>query len=294
MSILAKIRRGNAAVPHRIVVAGPEGIGKSTLAAGAPKPLFIAAEDGLTGLEHVKRISPSGLNELYEILDALIVSVEGHETIVIDTVDWMERMIYDGICSRDSKSNIEDYGYGKGYTVAEAELVKILGKLDQIRTSHNVWIILLSHVEIKTFQDPRGDSWDRYQMKGNKRMTGILREWPDACLFATYEVFKTKEKGSQREKAIGGERKLQTQWTPAWDAKNRLGLPEQIPLSWEALIAEIKSNSPDALREKVKALYSTAKIPEDRKAAWTKFTASLSDVPPEKLRGAIEKLTELQ
>lgn len=294
MSILSKIKRGNTAVPPRIIVAGPEGIGKSTLAANAPKPLFIAAEDGLTGLEHVERVCPANLGELFEALDLLVQNVEGHMTIVVDTVDWMERMIYAGICARDGKSNIEDYGFGKGYPIAEQELVRILAKLDEIRMNHKVWVILLSHVEIKTFQDPQGDSWDRYQMKGNKRMTGILREWPDACLFATYEVFKTKAKGENKERAVGGERKLKTQWSPAWDAKNRLGLPEELPLSWDALVGAIKENSPDALRAKVRDLYAKANIPQDRKPAWEKFIAGIDGVNPEKLRGAIKSLTEIQ
>jgi hypothetical protein len=294
MSILSKIKRGDAELPPRILIAGPEGIGKSTIASQSPNPLFICSEDGLTGLEHVARLSPAGLDELNQLLDELSRDAAGYKSLVIDTADWLERMIYEGICKRDSKANIEDYGYGKGYTIAEQELVTILSKLDAIRHNQKLWIIVLSHVQIRTFQDPRGDSWDRYEMKGNKKFTGIFREWPDACLFAVFEVFKTKDKGSQKEKAIGGDRVLHTQWSPAWDAKNRLNLPDSIPLNWDDLAGEIASNSPSTMREKVKALYGTAKLDDAGKARWEKFLAGINTLPPDKLKAAIQKLETIQ
>jgi hypothetical protein len=136
MSILARVKRGDAELPPRILIAGPEGIGKSTIASQAPSPLFICSEDGLTGLEHVARFSPSSLQELNALLDELVTNPGEYKSLVIDTADWLERMIYDGICKRDGKANIEDYGYGKGYTIAEQELVSVLAKLDQIRHAH--------------------------------------------------------------------------------------------------------------------------------------------------------------
>lgn len=294
MSILNKIKRGDGELPPRILIAGPEGIGKSTIASNAPNPLFVASEDGLTGLEHVARFTPADLDELNAMLDAFAAGAGEFKTLVVDTADWLERLIYTSICRRDGKKNIEDYGYGKGYTIASQELVSILGKLDAIRHRGRVGIIILSHVQIRTFNDPRGESWDRYEMKGNKNMTGILREWPDACLFATYDVYKTKGHGAEKGKAIGGERVLHTQWSPAWDAKNRLNLPESIPLSWDDLSRAIEENGPAALRAKVRSLYASAKIPESAKSAWEKSMASIDSTPADRLRIAIEKLSTIQ
>jgi hypothetical protein len=293
-NILSKIKRGDSDLPNRVLLAGPEGIGKSTFASKAPNPLFICSEDGLTGLDHVQRISPADLPELNSLLDSLLVEPSGFKSIVVDTCDWLERFIYAGICKRDEKSNIEDYGYGKGYVVAENELVSVLQKLDAIRQKHRIGIVLLSHVQIRTFNDPRGESWERYEMKGNKRLSGILREWPDACLFATFEVFKTKKKGEQRERAIGGDRVIHTQWSPAWDAKNRLNLPETIALDWDVFEQEVQGNSTPSLRAKVKSLYATAKIPEADKPKWTKWIGNLESHTADKLKTAIEKLETIQ
>lgn len=288
--ILSRIKHGSNTA-NRYLLAGPEGIGKSTFGSKAPEPLFICAEDGLRGLEHVPRISPANIDELNALLLALLGACK-FKTIVVDTTDWMERMIYASICARDGKTNVEDYGYGKGYVVAENELTAILQKLDAIRLKHDVNIILLSHVQIRTFNDPRGESWDRYEMKGNKKLTGLLREWPDACLFAVYEVFKTKKDG--HEKTIGGERVIHTQWSPAWDAKNRLNLPESLPLEWDALEAAIKDNSVGALRKKVRDLLATAKVEEADKPKWEKWVKTLDSQTADKLSAAIEKLKNLQ
>jgi hypothetical protein len=293
-SILSKIKRGTANMPLRIVAAGPEGVGKSTLGSKAPSPLFVCAEDGLTGLDYLQRIVPADLSELNELVDSLITSPGDFKTLVVDTADWLERLIGKSICARDGKSDIEDYGYGKGYSVLEGELVNLLQKFDTLRSKSGIGIVILSHVHIRTFNAPTGESYERFEMKGHKRFTGILREWADACLFCTYEVFQTKEKGKQREKTIGGERVMHTTWSPAWDAKNRLNLPEVLPLDWDALETAIKENSPDALRAQIKKLFATAKLDEASKAKWTKYLLTIDGLSADKLKAAIEALNKKQ
>jgi hypothetical protein len=292
--ILKRIKRGSGNLPNRILVAGPEGIGKSTLASKAPNPIFICAEEGLTGLDHVQRFPPSSLEELNSFLDALIVDAQGFHTLVIDTTDWLERFLATCVCQRDNVRDIEAYGFGKGYVVLENELVAILHKLDLLREKQKMGVVLLAHVTIRTFNDPRGESWDRYEMKGHKRFTGILREWPDACLFAVFDVFKSKKKGERVEKTIGGERVLHTQWSPAWDAKNRLNLPETLPMEWEDLERAIQENSPGALCASIRSLHKTAVIPEPEKPRWSAILPRLETLTSDKLKAAIERLKSMQ
>lgn len=292
-NIMERIKRGNGNTPLRFVIAGPEGVGKSTIASKAPNPLFISAEDGLTGLDHVQRFSPNTLTDLHDLLDGLLTDTAGFKTLVIDTADWLERLIATGICVRDGKSDIEDYGYGKGYVVLEGELVKILKKLDDLRHK-GMTIIILSHVQIRNFVDPRGPAYDRYEMKGHKKVTGLLREWPDACLFAVFEVHKAKVKGTQREQAIGGDRILHTEWSPAWDAKNRLNLPPELPMEWDAITAAIEANSSSALCKKVQELYKTAKFKDGEKAKWDAAIKGIESMTADRLKVAIEKLEGMQ
>jgi len=290
--ILSKIKRGGESLPPRIILSGPEGIGKSTFAASAPSPLFIAQESGLTGLDHVAHIAPESFADVLATVDELTANPSEFKTVVIDTMDWLERSIHAFICERDGKQNVEDYGYGKGYKVAESELVILLNKLDALRTAQKMGVILLSHVHIKAFVSPDGTAWDRYEMKGHKGFTGILREWPDACLFAVYEVHKMKERGEQRERVIGGDRILHTSWSPGWDAKNRLGLPETLPLSYEAFAEAVEENSPAKLRAEFSALLSTSTLSEKEKAAWTK--TPVETLAPDRIKAGISKLRKLQ
>jgi len=291
-SILAKIKRGGECLPPRVSLAGPEGIGKSTFGASAPSPLFISQEDGLTGLDHVARVNPETFADVLALVDEITANGSEFKTLVIDTMDWLERSIHSYVCQRDGKAAILDYGYGKGYVVAEQELVLLLSKLDALRSRQKMGIVLLSHVHIKTFSSPDGNTWDRYEAKGHKGFTGILREWPDACLFAVYEVFKTKEKGEQREKVIGGDRIIHTQWSPGWDAKNRLGLPETLPLSYDDFDAAVQENRPDKLREQYVALLKTADMPAADREKWAKV--DVATLPPDRIKGGIAKLKTLQ
>lgn len=291
-NLLSKIKRGNSDIPPRILLAAPEKLGKSTLGSKAPNPLFICSEDGLTGLEHVARFTPESLDDLNALLNEFIAKGCEYKWLVFDTTDWLERLIHVSICKRDGKSNIEDYGYGKGHTVAEGELAAILKKLDELRQKRLVGILMLSHVHVRTHNDPRGESWDRYEMKGGKKFTGILREWVDANLFGAYEVFKTKKDG--KEKTIGGDRKIYTELSPAWDAGNRLNLPAEINMEWDDLERAITENSIGSLRSKVRGLYATAKIPEAQKKAWETSVSNLDSLTADRLKVAIEKLSSIQ
>lgn len=292
MSILSKIKRGGEFLPPRVLLSGPEGIGKSTFAASAPAPLFISQEQGLTGLDHVARLTPESYTDVVATVDELTKDSGEFKTLAIDTTDWLERSIHSFVSKRDGQPNIEGYGFGKGYKVAEFELSLLLNKLDTLRERQKIGIILLSHVQIKTFTAPGGDAWERYEMKGHKGFTGILREWPDACLFATYEVFKTKTAGSRTEKTVGGGRIIQTTWSPGWDAKNRLNLPEVLDLSYEAFAAAVEENSPARLREQFRALLETAKLSPEEKARYTK--TPLETIPGDRIKAGIIKLQSKQ
>lgn len=293
-SILDKIRTGGDPLPPRTVLAGPEGIGKSTWGASSPSPVFIAPEDGLEGLDHIKRLPADNMEDVTALLDALEKDPGDYKTIVIDTADWLERTIQRYLCERDNKQDIEAYGFGKGYKLVETELIKLLAQLDRIRHAHKVGVVLLSHVHIKKFKDPSGDEWDRFEMKGNKIFTGILREWPDACLFARYEVFKVGGNVPGKERTIGGDRVIHTQWSPAWDAKNRYSLPETLPMPEEGgygvFADSIQENSPTRLRERFLKLVQETDIPADQKDKFDKAARSVGELPVEKLRAGVKAL----
>jgi len=298
MSVLQRIKPTVAVLPPRIVLAGPEGIGKTTWAANAPNPLFICAENGLTGLDGIPHLEPDTFRDVLALLEELIAEEKSiYDTLVIDTADWLERLIHDFVCARDGKTNIEEYGYGKGFqTIAPIELKTLLVQLDRLREKHSMGIIITSHVEIKPFNDPSGETWDRYQMKGQKHFTGMLREWPDACLFAVYDVLKVKDKDSGKKKAVDGGRVIKTEWSPGWDAKNRLSLPPELEMpeedGYKIFADEVDRNRPAEIRKRFAALLKTAKLTDEARAKWE--AVDIEKLPAHRVRAGINKLEKLQ
>lgn len=244
---LKAIRKGGRG-PDRLGLAGTEGIGKSTFAASAPSPIFIPAEDGMPpSLDHVPRFpKPVTLDDVYDIFQELRTQQHEHRTLVIDTLDALHGLVEAFVCARNNWPNIEAPGYGKGPIAAANEWRKILSELDEIRTAKGMEIILLSHVQIKTFTNPTGPDYMRYQLKVQERSAALVREWCDAFLFAIYEDFPQKDgQGKPNRKAVSdGARVVYTERRAAWDAKNRYGLPYQMALDYTEYVAARDKGAP--------------------------------------------------
>lgn len=255
MSLKAVVK-GRQQQPHRIVLYGVEGIGKSTFASEAPKPIFLGAEDGTAHLEVERFPTPDGGLSWHDALDAVrTLTNEAHEykTLAVDTLDWIEPLIWSHICKRDGEKSIESYGYGKGYVAALDEWRQFLAALERMQARRSMNVILLAHSWIKTFKNPEGEDYDRWQMKLNDKASGLVREWARTVLFAKWEKFAVKDEKTKRPKGVStGARILHTVETAAYDAKNRDNLPETLPLSWEEFAQAVTSGKPAepaALRE---------------------------------------------
>lgn len=240
---LASITKGKLDAPMRVVLYGVEGIGKSTFAAASPSPIFIGAEDGTAQLD-VARFSPENWEEVIEALRTLTNDTHAYRTVVLDTLDWAEPLIWAHICKRDGKTSIEDYGYGKGYKAAIDEWRILLSHLDRLRKTKGMSVILLGHSWVKPYKNPSGEDYDRYGLKLHAEAGGLLKEWADCVLFANYETYAAKEKGKRVKGVSTGARLIYTQHEAAYDAKNRYDLPEYLPLSWSDFDAAVKAHQP--------------------------------------------------
>ena len=161
-----------------------------------------------------------------------------YKTIVIDTADWAERLCEEAVCHKYGKTGIEDFGYGKGYTYVKEEFGRLLdGLSDLIEAGLNV--VLTAHSIIRKFELPEETgAYDRYELKlGNKagnQCAALAKEWADMVLFANYRQMVITSKDGKR-KIQGGERVMYTLHNPCWDAKNRHGLPEELPFDFDAI-----------------------------------------------------------
>lgn len=249
---IASLIKGKQKEPRRLVIYGPEGIGKSSFAADSLKPIFIDTEKGTTELDVVRFQKPETLVEVYEAIEVLRAGEHEYSTGVFDTIDGLEALLQAHICKRDKKANIHAYGYGKGFDAALDEWRILLGKLERVQAERKMDLIFVGHSFVRTFKNPEGPDFDRYHMKIHEKAAGLLREWSDAVLFACYETFteKVEEKDRKGKAFSTGARVLRTLRTAAYDAKNRFSLPEELPLSFADFEASCKARQaadPDEL-----------------------------------------------
>lgn len=240
-----KISSGIVRKRQKVVIYGPEGVGKSTLAANFPKPLFIDTE-GSTGNLNVNRFEdkPTSWTMLINYIEYVKSNPQICDTLVIDTMDWAERLCIEDILNTHGKKGIEDFGYGNGYVYVAEAIGRFLNLLQELIDKDICNVVLNCHSHLKKFEQPEeAGSYDRYELKLGKK-TGsqtapLVKEWADMILFCNYETYAVAaDKDGKKFKAQGGQRVMYTTHHPCWDAKNRAGLPPKLPLEY-AQIAHV-------------------------------------------------------
>lgn len=233
--------------PVRAVFHGPGGIGKSTLAASAPLPIFIAAE---SGLEQISAAAVEPYPQTFEdVIGALdYIATLDHQTVAVDSLDWLEPLVWEHTV-RAAKSTkikgIEDFGYGKGYIAALDYWRVFVRKLEALRAK-GMNVILIAHSIRKLFKNPLGDDYEQWTMKLHEKASGLITEWADVVGFLDWDVATVgDESKGERIKALGtGRRIMRTNPNPAYLAKTRFVTPERLAmpkeLPWEAFANAIR------------------------------------------------------
>ena len=239
MSLISSITKGREAQPPRIMIYGSEGVGKSTFAALAPNPVFVQTEDGLSEIDCSKFPLAKSFDDVVLQLQAVRDEQHDYGTVVIDSLDWLERLVWDRVCADYGVKSIEkaDGGYGKGYVHALTYWRQIVSLLNDIRARKGMAVILIAHAAVERFEDPEHAAYDRYTPRLHKKACSLVCEWVDAVLFASRRMRVDSTTGKAAPVgADGGERILRTNGSPACIAKNRFGLPAELPLSGSAFV----------------------------------------------------------
>lgn len=239
------ITKGKIYSAKKVVIYGPEGIGKSTFAAKFPDALFIDTEGSTKEMDVARFDKPTS----WEMLKSQIQYVKSNKpckTIIIDTIDWAEQLCIDALCSAHGKKGIEDFGYGNGYVYEKEDFGRFLNLLEEVIDA-GINVVLTAHAILRKFEQPdEMGSYDRWELKLGKKTTNLIaplvKEWADMVLFANYKTLSVAvDKDGKKHKAQGGKRVMYTTHHPCWDAKNRYGLPEEIPMDYEQIRAIIES-----------------------------------------------------
>lgn len=244
---LTDIRAGRLALPLRIVGYGVEGVGKSTFAAGAPRPVFLCPENGTPHLNIQRLPTPETWDDVLEIVSLLEGEVP-FETLVIDPVNWLEMLCWARVVGGPGAAPGEDTadaiakhggGFNKGYDAAVSHWRALVAGLERVWKSGK-HVVLLGHCFVKAFNDPTGVTFDRYELQMHHKAAGLLKQWADDVLFMRHEVL-AKAEGGKRVAVATGARIMHTRWDRAWDAKARSSLPEELPLSWADYWAAVEA-----------------------------------------------------
>lgn len=256
---LAEVATQGPRLPNRVLLHGVEGIGKTSFASHAPRPIFLMArgETGLQTLIDSGRVAETphlpeakSWADVLGMVQTLIDKPHDYRTLVIDALGGLERLCHEHVCTVNFGGEWGDKGfaaYGKGPEVSIPVWLELLQMLDRLRAERKVAIIGIAHTKVKTFKNPEGPDYDRYTVDLHEKTWGISHKWADMVLFANFFTTTSKDKGDARAKGAGGqERFIYTERHAAWDAKNRSGLPAEISMgssgaeAWDNFMAAVR------------------------------------------------------
>lgn len=241
MSLLSLTTNGKEIGAQIHTIAGNNGVGKTTWAASFPNVLIADLENGSRHISGVERLSSDKIPDtetLRLLLKELLNTKHEHKTFVVDSVEALEGMISDAVCLEGKVDSIEKYegGYGKGYTRSR-EIMREFMSLFQALRAKGITTILVAHTQVKSQTDPASNqTYDRVIMRCNDKVAAIIRDLSDNVFYATHKVLTVENKNKKTEAFSDGERVMYTQWRPGYDAKNRLDLPHELPLTYSAFV----------------------------------------------------------
>lgn len=276
------ITRGKLGGAKKIVIYGPEGIGKSTFAAQFPDPVFIDTEGSTKDMDIARFDKAASWEMIQQQVRYVISHPECCRTLVIDTADWAEQIEIASLCDERGWSGLEDPGYGKGYTYSAEKFGKFLNLLEDV-IEKGVHVVMTAHAQLRKVELPEEmGAYDHWEMKTSKKVAPLIREWADAVFFANYKTRIIEV--DKKKKAQGGQRIMYTTHTPFWDAKNRYDLPDEIPFEYASIrhVIEPAENSLGAVdrpqeemkREEVPNIQKPDKSPENSEKKKTPAVSS--------------------
>lgn len=243
-----QISRGIIPTAKKVVIYGPEGIGKSTFASRFPEPVFIDTE-GSTKALNVVRVDVHGWKDIKDAATEIILGRAGVpcKTLVLDTADWAEAMCADYVCTQNRWNSLSSPGYGTGYRV-NWETFKELIEIFNGAIANNINVVITAHAFMRKFEQPdEAGAYDRWEMKlqnsPKANIAATVKEWADMVLFANYRVIVSDKDKQGKGKAQGGRRVMYASHHPCWDAKNRYGLPDMMDFDYGAIAGIIDGAS---------------------------------------------------
>lgn len=262
MSFLAKVSKGKLRQPLLVLLYGVDGVGKSTFASNAPSPVFLGPEDGTANLDVARFPRPTSFKDVLAAVQELTKEKHDFKTLVIDSIDWLEPLVWEQVCLDHDWKNIESPGYGKGYVVAVQYWRQLIAALGKLRSERGMNIIAIAHSLAKSAQDLQNQTeYLRYQLKLNDKAAALWREYVDVVLFANFATYTAKDAKGKEKRFADGTRVAYTEHRAWFDAKSRFKIPSELEFSFDVLTQEIEDSiasgeSSEQIKSEISALIS--------------------------------------
>jgi len=249
MNLSSLVYTGKVARPPKVLIHGTHGVGKNTLAASMPKPIFVQTEDGSGQIDCAKMPVCASFAEFMEQLRMIYKEEHEYRTLVLDSLDWLEPLINAEVCDELSIKDISDAGFGAGYSHALKKFCEVIAALTAIHKDKNMAICLLAHSQIKSYQNLLGKDYDRFVIKLRDKVSDKFNEFVDILGFLHLPITTYSEKDGMKDstKAVGGSKHVLSCYPhAAFESKNRYGIEADITIpkenGWDCVQAEINKN----------------------------------------------------
>lgn len=233
---LSTLKSTTAVHPPRVLIYGPPGLGKTTLASEFTAPVIMNLEGGVPMDVHIQTLGdPEDLVDWTAViarLTALYTQEHPFKTLITDSLDRLETLAQRHVCRENKWASIEDAGFGKGYVLASELIRNYLEGCNALRVKRGMNIIYIAHSTVSRFDDPQAAPYSKYDIRLHKHVNAMFEDDVDAIFFVNQDISVQSEDvgfGKTTKRAEGGGfRWIYAEARPAFNAKNRYGIPARL------------------------------------------------------------------
>ncbi|GAB9131406.1 hypothetical protein ABIF65_000011 [Bradyrhizobium japonicum] len=235
ISLKGSVKKKSAAEDQPIItIYGVPKIGKSSLAAEFPRPVFIqtAAGESVPAGIVADTIEVRSYNDLCEAIGALVNEEHNYATAIFDSTTGLENLIRAEACARNGWKTIEEPGYGKGYKIAATIFLEYIDGIMTLRSHRQMAVVQLGHCDISRFESPTTDPYSRYRVNLHKDAADIIEANSDVIAFLNFKAsIKKVDAGFNKQLTHaegGGTRWMFLEERPGFIAGNRFSMPAEM------------------------------------------------------------------
>ena len=239
-----------------VTICADSGMGKTSLAAAFPKPIFIRAEDGLQAIPEKSRpdafplLSGAKANDAVEMLWAQMIALlqndHDYQTVVIDSVTALDRLFTAAVLESDPKAKSINQalgGYGAGAAAVGSMHQRVRKAAGLLNTRKNMHVVFVAHADVETLRLPDTDDYMRYSLRLPQKSLPPYVDDVDVVGFIKLETYTKGDEGERKKAISTGDRQLIVHATASNVSKNRYGITDalDLPEGTNPLALHIKS-----------------------------------------------------